>query len=234
MGRGRPRAHRLLDGPRRALPRPLPSRGGEGHAGAGRARHPSRRLARAGGPLGRAGLQAHPLGGDGALHHVRHRGHASGDADRPRLHRPAPRAEVPRPLPRLARRRGGGGEPALRRAHVGGRPRRDPGPAPPVPAQRHQGGGHAPAAGRRGRRHPRARGRPVRHHAHHPRLPSGIARGHRAARRGPHLRRGHHRLPLLARRRPGLFRRHPGHDHARPRSWRAGSRAAPWSARRCS
>ena len=67
-----------------------------------------------------------PSRGDGALHHVRHRGHASRDADRARLHGPHPRAEVPRPLPRLARRRGGRGEPALRRAHVGGRSRPPP------------------------------------------------------------------------------------------------------------
>ena len=108
------------------------------------------------------------------------------------------------------------------------------GPAPPVPAQRHQGGGHAAPAGRRGGRHPRARGRAVRHHAHHPRLPPGTARSHRAARRRPHLRRGDHGLPLLSRRRAGVLRRHPGHDHAWPRSWPAGCRAAPWSGRKCS
>ena len=42
-----------------------------------------------------------------ALHDVGHRGHAAGDARGARVHRPPEDLEVRRPLPRLARRRGG-------------------------------------------------------------------------------------------------------------------------------
>ena len=45
-------------------------------------------------------------------------------------------------------------------------------------------------------------------------LPRAAARRDQQARRAAHLRRGHHRLPLLPRRRPGVVRRHAGPDDA--------------------
>ena len=129
----------------------------EAIAAAGAARHALGRLARAGGALGRAGQPPGAVRRDGALHRLRHRGLAPGAAARPRLHRQAQGDPLRRPLPRLARRRGGGRHVALRgrraRGHSG-RPRRADHPAAGRrcrPRCRDAGG-----ARRRRRRHPRA------------------------------------------------------------------------------
>ena len=75
----------------------------------------------AGGAVGRAGQPADPERRADALHHVGHRGHAPGHARGARVHRPPEDREAGRSLPRLARRRGGRREPAVRGAVVGGR-----------------------------------------------------------------------------------------------------------------
>ena len=114
----------------------------EGRPGAGRAGHALRRQPRARGALGRAGRKLIP-----SAEMVRFT--MSGTeatlwrCARARLHRADEGREVPGPLPRLARRRGRGGEPALRRADVGRRARVGAGSALVVPAQRHQAGGVA-------------------------------------------------------------------------------------------
>ena len=189
----------------------------EAIAAPGAARHALGRLARAGGALGRAGQPPDPVRRAGALHRLRHRGLASGAAARPRLHRQAEGDPLRRPLPRLARRRGG-------RRHVAFRGRR---------ARRHS---------RRPGRADRSCCRPTMPAASPTRSqarddvaavilePSGASWGqvplpagflaelrehHARARRRPDLRRGDHRLSLVARRRAGALRHHARHVHAR-------------------
>ncbi len=87
VGRGRPPVHRLLDGPRRAAARPQPARRPRRRAGAGAPGHALRRLSRQGGGVGRVGLPPRALRRAGALHRLRHRGHAHGAAPGARLHR---------------------------------------------------------------------------------------------------------------------------------------------------
>ena len=152
VGRRRPRIHRLLDGPRGALRRPLPPRGGQGRAGPGGARHPRGRQPRTGDPLGRAGQRTHPVRGADALHHVGHRGHAPRPAPGTRLHGALQGREALGSLPRLARRRHRGRQPPVRHTDLRGGAGRHPGARGGVPTQRHQG--------RRGRPSSRATSRP--------------------------------------------------------------------------
>ena len=79
------------------------------------------------------------------------------------------------------------------------------------------------ASGRRRRGHPRAERRLVGSAPAPARVPGRPPRGDPPPRDPPHLRRGHHRLPLGARRRPGAVRRHarplhPREDHRRRRA----------------
>ena len=216
VGRRRPRVHRLLDGARRPVPGSLPPGSRRGGPAAGRAWHALRRLPRAGGGVGGVDHPAHPLRRAGPLHHVRHRGDPPGHPPGARLHGPAQGREVHRPLPRLARRGLRGGEPALRRADVGRDPRRGPRRGPARPAQRHRGARAAPREPQRyRRRHPRAERRAGRRLPDRPRIPEGPPSAHSGPRHGAHLRRGHHRVPIRTRRRPGVLRRDAGHDDAR-------------------
>src|SRR5439155_1413918 len=86
VGCRRPRVRGLLDGSRRALPRPLPSGRRPGGAGADGPVHPPGRLPRARGAVGRTRQQARAERRAGALHHVRYRGHAPRHAHRTRVH----------------------------------------------------------------------------------------------------------------------------------------------------
>ena len=81
---------------------------------------------------------------------------------------------------------------------------------------------------------PGADRRPATARSRSPTASSRAARAHHAARRAADLRRGHHRLPLRAGRRPGSYGRHARPDHAgqdpgRRAAGRRGGRAAPTS-----
>jgi len=136
VGRRRQRVHRLLDGPRRALPRPLPSDSRQGRAKQ-MARGTHLGACTSGKCAGRAGHAADP---------VRRAVRFTCRAPRRRISRCAWRGlhgaledrEVHGPLPRLARRRCRGRQPAVRGADVRRRPGLDPRPGRDLPAERHQ------------------------------------------------------------------------------------------------
>ena len=156
-----------------------------------------------------------PVRRAGALHHVGHRGDAPRDARGAGVHGALADREVHGPLPRLARRRGRRRQSAVRRADVRRRARLDARPGDDLPAERHQGGAGGARARRHRGGHPRAGRRAVRNDADDPGLSARAARADDASRRGADLRRGDHRLPLLARRRSGVLRRHARSHHAR-------------------
>ncbi len=169
-----------------------------------------------GGPEGRRrGAQRR----DGALHQLGQRGRGHRRAPGAGGHRAAPAGALRGSLPRLAGRRvleqprrprrGRAGRPS---AAGGLGPRRAPG------ARRHAHRAVLERPRELSARHGRARRRDRRghHRAGHvqhrlhpaaPRLPRAAARRDAQARRSAHLRRGHHRLSLLPRRRPGMVRR---------------------------
>ncbi len=180
---------------------PRPPRGAGRGRRRGGTRHLLRHPHRARGRAGRGDRGAHP-GRAGAVRVVRHRGHDVGDPAGPRLHRPRPRGEVRRLLPRSRRRPARLGR--VRRRHA-----RDPGHARRAGVR---GGAHDRAAvprPRRGRgrlrrarrphRLPHHRGRPRQHGRDRAR--AGLQRLPRRdlhpPRRAVRQRRGDDRLPRL-------------------------------------
>src|SRR5262249_54635816 len=115
VGRGRPRADRLLGRPRGAAAGPRPPGGRRGGAAAEGARHTSGWLPRRRGRVGPLGAAARAVGTARPLRLVWHRGDAHGAAPRKTLHRPAGRPQVRGALPRLARLPRPPGRRALRR-----------------------------------------------------------------------------------------------------------------------
>ncbi len=222
MGSRRPPPARLRDaGTARWSPatriRPS-SRRCAGRPGSGSTSAPSSALA---GRLGRAHRRARAERRARALHLERHRGDAARAARRARLHRPQPRAQAGRALPRLARRRAcpGVALPVDRRAAQGSPPNPDLTVVDPfaegaLEAELARGDvacvileptgaawGAVPLPPARVASHRRRRAR---------------------ARRARRLRRGRDGLPLVAGRRAGGDRR-----HARPQRAREGRRRRP-------
>ena len=158
----------------------------------------------------RRGGGSGPVGRDGADDLVGDRGDDERDPARPRGHRPRAGAEVRRRVPRPRRRPAGPGRLGARHAGDPGEPGR-------------AGGGRGgdrdralerPRGGPRSHRRARARGDPRRAGAgQHGRgaagagVPRVAARARRRQRGAADLRRGDHRLPRGARRRPGALRR---------------------------
>ena len=183
---------------------------------------PALRAGDRGGPQGHRGrARRRP----GPVLQLRQRGGRHGPPAGPRAHRPPADHPLRGPLPRLAGhhlleqprrpragRPGPHAAPGAVRSRRPGRARRHAHRADlERPRELHRGHGGARRPGGRG--HHRARGVQHRVHPARARLPGTAARADPAARRAAHLRRGDHRLPVRAGRRPGVLRRDPGPDH---------------------
>ena len=206
VGRRRQRVRRLLRRPRRAAAGPWPprraSRRSQAQLALGTHWGASHELEVRWAELVN---RADPVRREGALHRLRHRGLAPGAPARPRLHRQGQDDPLRRPLPRLARRRGGRRHVALRRRRAGRafppassirrsccRPTTSARVAETLAARDDVAAVMLEPSGASWGQVP---------------LPPGFladaARRHARARRDADLRRGDHRLSLVARRRAG-------------------------------
>ena len=233
VGRRRPPVHRLPHRQRRPAPRPRPSGHRRGRHQGGPARHPLRQRPPAPGRVGRADPVAGAVRRARALHELGHRVRHAGLPGGAGAHGPADDPPLHRPLPRVGRRAHHGLRAALRRAAVD---RARAGPPPrhrDDPRQRPRRGRPDPRPARRRRGgDPRAERRLVGAASPPARVPRGPPRRDPAPRDAPHLRRGHHGLPMGARRRAGAVRRDsrsldPRQDRGRRRARRRDLRDAP-------
>ena len=233
VGRERPRVHRLPARVGADAGGPRASGGGRRRPRAARARLDVLREQRARHPPRRGDLQGDAVRGEDPVLQLRHRGDALRDARRAGVPPPGPHPEVRGRLPRHARLRRDGHEPAGAGPVPGGgaglgghppgrrvddarravqRPRDDERHRRPAP--RRAGGGHRRAV-------------PARAGAA-PRFPGGAARADRPARHPAHLRRGRDLVPVRLRRRAGVLRRDAGPLRAR----QGGGRRLPADGRR--
>ena len=124
LGRRRRRAHRLHLELHVAHPRPLPSAGRRGGAGAGRAADERRGAERAGDRARRADSRASAERRAGPLHELRHGGDDARAARGAGLHRPGEDRRLRGRLPRVTRLRGEHSGRRLRRSGRAGHPGR--------------------------------------------------------------------------------------------------------------
>ena len=189
MGCRRQPLCRLLWRPWRADARPPASRGDAGGERGVRRRHAFRRQPSARGAVGTCHPAAGAVGGAGALHLLRHRGHADGGAARARVHRARDAAAFPGTFPWLARPYGQRLHEPLRRLADAGRSAGRSGQGGAAAAQRHRRRARCPGGQPRHRGgDPGADRRLVRPAADRRGIRAGAAAADGTARRAAHPR----------------------------------------------